>query len=194
MPIAECLRHTGRIYRRASAPGSDATLRGVARPDTAIAMEIQSVWHCISGAPSARRQNVSHHPAGVPILSGASRWRRSASHSFAIILRPLTPSDRADISHTIGAIITSGWIKVDRSSTSDMGITCVLAGSEARAFTVMPVPAILFAQMTVGASKCRLGGPVGRNTHSSLLCRSWSQYSLSGPSPALPDAALRPSP
>ena len=73
-----------------------------------------------------------------------------SSHSFAIILRPLTPSDRADISHTIGAIITSGWIKVDRSSTSDMGIMRVLAGPPgASAFTVTPVPARSFDQMTV---------------------------------------------
>ena len=49
-----------------------------------------------------------HQPAGVPTRSGGSRSRRCASHSLAMIRRPVIPSDRADISQTIGAIITSG--------------------------------------------------------------------------------------
>src|SRR5205085_11596165 len=49
-----------------------------------------------------------HQPAGVPTRSGGSRCRRCASHSLAMIRLPVIPSDRADISQTIGAIITSG--------------------------------------------------------------------------------------
>ena len=50
----------------------------------------------------------SHQPAGLPTFSGGSRCNRSASHSLAMILRPLTPFERDDMSQTIGAIMTSG--------------------------------------------------------------------------------------
>src|SRR5262249_57753550 len=69
-----------------------------------------------------------HHPAGVPTFSAGSLASRAASHSLAMMRRPVTPSDRADISQTIGAIITSGWMRVERSATSVAGIMRVLAG------------------------------------------------------------------
>jgi len=77
-----------------------------------------------------------------------------------MILRPLTPSERTDISHTIGAIITSGWNTVDRSPTSDLGIIRVLAGPlGASAFTVTPVPTRSLAQMTIADLSAALEGP-----------------------------------
>jgi hypothetical protein len=79
------------------------------------------IAHSISGAiaelgpPSwyldfttALQVQFPHHPAGLPTLSAASRCSRSAFHSLAMILRPVTPLDRGDMSQTMGAIITSG--------------------------------------------------------------------------------------
>ena len=72
----------------------------------------------------------------------------------------LTPSDRGDISQTTAAIMTSGWMSVERSVTSVAGIIRVLAGPPgASALTVTPVPARSFAQMTVAASSAALDGP-----------------------------------
>src|SRR5262249_14752411 len=69
-------------------------------------------------------------------------------------------SDRGDISQTIGAIMTSGWIRVERSATSVAGIMRVLAGPPgASALTVTPVPARSLAQMTVAASSAAFDGP-----------------------------------
>src|SRR6516162_4978873 len=62
---------------------------------------------CITGSP-LRVLHCSHQPAGPPTLSAVSRCSRSASHSFAIIRRPVTPLERADINQTIGAIMASG--------------------------------------------------------------------------------------
>ena len=50
----------------------------------------------------------SHQPAGLPTFSRGSRCNRSASHSLAMILRPLTPFERDDMSQTIGTFMTSG--------------------------------------------------------------------------------------
>src|SRR5215472_8918013 len=101
-----------------------------------------------------------HHPAGVPTFSGDSLASRAASHSLAMIRRPVTPSDRGDISQTIGAIMTSGWIRVERSATSVAGIMRVLAGPPgASALTLTPVPARSFAQITVAASSAAFDGP-----------------------------------
>ena len=74
--------------------------------------------------------------------------------------RPVTPSDRGDISQTIGAIMTSGWMRVERSATSVAGIMRVLAGPPgASALTVTPVPARSLAQTTVAASSAAFDGP-----------------------------------
>ena len=79
-----------------------------------------------------------------------------------MIRRPVTPSERADISQAIGATMTSGWIRVERSATSVVGIMLVLAGPPgASALTVTPVPARSLAQMTVAASSAALDGPYG---------------------------------
>src|SRR5262249_9922073 len=117
-----------------------------------------------------------HHPAGVPIFSAGSLASRAASHSLAMMRRPVTPSDRGDISQTTAAIMTSGWMSVERSVTSVAGIIRVLAGPPgASALTVTPVPARSFAQMTVAASSAALTDRRARTLPSSW-CSCWSRY------------------
>jgi len=74
--------------------------------------------------------------------------------------RPVTPSEARDINQQIGAAMTSGCTKVDRSGTSASGIILVFPGTPgSSALTVTPVPARSLAQITVAASSAAFVGP-----------------------------------
>src|SRR6476646_6962485 len=64
-------------------------------------------------------------PAGAPAFSAASAGGSPGSHALAMKRRPVTPLEAADINQQIGAFMTSGWTKVDRSGTSASGIILV---------------------------------------------------------------------
>src|SRR5262245_29384656 len=134
--------------------------RAHARIDRLAAEHLAAKLQALLPQLARVHRSLRHQPAGAPIRSGGSLASRAASHSLAMMRRPVTPSARGDISQTIGATMTSGWIKVARSATSSAGIMRVLAGPPgASAFTVTPLPARSLAQITVAASSAALDGP-----------------------------------
>jgi len=101
-----------------------------------------------------------YQAAGRPAIFAASGGSSFVSQSLPMNRQPVTPSDARDINHCTGATITPGLIRPARSGTSADGIIRVSAGPPgSRAFTVTPVEARSFAQITVAASSAALDGP-----------------------------------
>src|SRR5690606_34140581 len=99
-------------------------------------------------------------PTGVPMASAASRGVGPSGQCAAIIRRPLNPSDSAEARNRMGAAITSGLNRTERSGALSCVTMPVSVGPPGvTTLTVIPLPSSPSAQIADIDSSAALDEP-----------------------------------